>query len=110
MTIPKLCYNLDEFNLLSKDRMNLNSIPIMSNQFMVLDPIQKLDVFSFFYESINNPRSINDGTYIKNIVEANFNRFMRKINFERRNGITISIFNSDDSLLSPALTDCPSLW
>ncbi|XP_011313421.1 uncharacterized protein [Fopius arisanus] len=79
----------------------LDSSPLCNDKYVFTDPTSKLNAIGAFYESINSPRHLNDGTRLKEIIDAQISLFKRSREEHKANNSCITTFNSTNRANNP---------
>lgn len=87
--------------LLNRTNINLANATILNNEYVFTEQSDKLNAIGVFYESINSPRHLNQGTRLREIVTSTANRLLGELNACRLNNKTITTFTNLNKATNP---------
>lgn len=91
--------------LLVNNPINLSTTTMTNNNFIISDPIDKLNVIGEHYQLINSPRYLNSGTRLKDIVDAAAADIKMKTEQHRAHNTTLTVFDNNNRATFPKNTD-----
>ncbi|XP_011314664.1 uncharacterized protein [Fopius arisanus] len=88
----------------------LDHTPLCNNKYVFTEPTSKLNAIGAFYESINSPRHLNNGTRLKEIIDARISLFKRSIEEHKANNSWITTFNDTNRANNPKTDNIESYF
>ncbi|XP_015109506.1 uncharacterized protein LOC107036223 [Diachasma alloeum] len=80
--------------ILNNSGNNLDETPLVNDKYTFSDPISKLNAIGAFYETINSPRYLNEGTRLREVIDRKVSDFENTTERERCNKEAITNFTS----------------
>ncbi|KAH0546482.1 hypothetical protein KQX54_010078 [Cotesia glomerata] len=74
----------------------------IEDELLITEPINKLKVIGEFYQTINEPRYLNTGTRLKELVDKKAEEAKKLLSTRRSEGATITNFSKDNRAINPA--------
>lgn len=96
LTIHDMHITQNNNELINRCNINVNKAPILNNKLIITNPIEKLNVIGAFYESINSPRPLNEGSIFTDIVTEKAKETINKLKTLRINKNTQVTFSQDN--------------
>lgn len=110
MGIESLLIHEDDNDLLERCKIDTTKLPTIDSKFIINDPLDKLNVMGAYYEEINSPRPLNQGTNIEHLVEKYFKSFNDEFEQQKAEGIKPTQFTDNNLAHSPDRDSTPNYF
>ncbi|XP_015121189.1 uncharacterized protein LOC107043975 [Diachasma alloeum] len=105
-TLPDIHVKDTEVHILQRSQYNEDNAQKIGDEVIVSYPSDKLNVIGAYYETINSPRHLNNGTRLREIIDIKTQQFKTGFDEARANGDTITVFSDNNHASFPSTEEC----
>ncbi|XP_076659851.1 uncharacterized protein LOC143363129 [Halictus rubicundus] len=104
-TIDDIHIKQSDSHILDKGKCNTTTLQKTNDSYILTTPTDKLNAIGAYYETVNSPRYLNDGTRLKEIIDNTARTLTHEFATNRHNMSTITQFSNLNNAKDPEDTD-----